>query len=339
MTHSLLHSTRPNSVLLLSPAAARQLYGERGLAEIAELTAMAPRLDPSNLDAQLGLLAKAEVLFTGWGCPPLDARVLAAAPRLKAIFFAGGTIRPWITPAVWERGIVVTGAHAANAIPVSEYTLAAILFSLKRGWHYIVRQQREGVFPAPLVASAGAYRSTIGIISLGAIGHLLCERLRAFDVNVIAFDPSTTVAMAARLGVTLVSLDELFSRSDVVSLHAPHLPQTEGLITGALLARMRPGATFINTARGAIVREDELAEVLLSRPDLTALLDVLIHEPPDPANPLLKLPNAIITPHIAGALGNECLRLGRLMIDEFKRWQCGEPLQCQITPEKAQLLA
>jgi len=332
-------SQRLHSALLVTPELAQRLYGERGLTEIAEITNLAPPLDPRVLNAQLDQLAQTDVLFTGWSCPPIDARVLAAAPKLQAIFFAGGSIRSWITPAVWDRGIVVSGAHAANAIPVSEYTLATILFSLKRGWHYIARQHREGVFPSPVVASPGAYETTVGIISLGAIGRLVCERLRSFNVTVLACDPLTTAAEASQFGVTLVGIEELFSRSNVVSLHAPLLPQTEGLVTGALLATMPHGATFINTARGAIVCESELVEVLARRPDLTAVLDVLLHEPPDPTNLLLKLPNVMLTPHIAGALGSECLRLGRLMIDEFKRWQRHEPLQCRITPEKSLSLA
>ena len=340
MTPASTHSSRPNSALFLRPTTAQQLYGEQGLAEIAELTALVgPPIDPQTFEPNSSLLAEAEVLFTGWGCPPIDERVLATAPKLKAIFFSGGTIRSWITPAVWDRDIIVTSAYGANAVPVSEYTLAAILFSLKRGWYYLSKQHRERVFPGPVVACPGAYGSTIGIISLGAIGQLVCERLRPFDVTIIAYDPLTTAAEAAQLGVTLVGLEELFSRSDVVSLHAPHLPQTEGLITGALLERLRPGATFINTARGAVVNETELTEVLTRRPDLTAVLDVLLHEPPDPANLLMQLPNVMLTPHIAGALGPECLRLGRLMIDEFKRWKRNEPLKWRITPDKSQLLA
>lgn len=330
---------RPRGALLLSRDSALNLYGEPGLAEMAELTRLAPPIDPQSLESNLDSLAEAEVLFTGWGCPRIDTQMLAAAPRLKAIFFAGGTIRSWITPAVWARGITVSSAYGANAVPVSEYTLAAILFSLKRGWHYLARQHRERIFPAPVIPSPGAYNSTVGIISLGAIGRLVCERLRPFDLKVIAYDPLTLPEDAAQLGVSLVGLEELFSRSDVVSLHAPHLPATEGLVTGALLERLRTGATFINTARGTVVREDELTAVLAQRPDLTAVLDVLLHEPPDPANLLLQLPNVVLTPHIAGALGPECQRLGRLMIEEFKRWQRSEPLQWQITPEQSLLLA
>ena len=187
--------------------------------------------------------------------------------------------------------------------------------------------------------SAGAFGSTVGIVSLGAVGRLVCERLRPFGVTVLACDPCVSPTDAEKIGVTLVSLDEIFSRSDVVSIHTPRLPETEGMITGALLNRLRPKSTLINTSRGAVIREDEMAEVPTRRSDLTAVLDVLQHEPPDPANPLLKLPNVMITPHIAGALGSERLRLGRLMIEEFKRWQRGDLLQWQITPEKSCLLA
>jgi phosphoglycerate dehydrogenase-like enzyme len=249
MTRGSTPSLRKKSALLLRPDLAQTLYGEQGLTDIAELTTLTSQLDPQTLDGHLGSLEETEVLFTGWGCPSIDNHLLAAAPRLKAIFFAGGTIRHWITPAVWARGVVVASAYSANAIPVSEYTLATILFSLKRGWHYLARQHRERIFPGPVVAGPGAYGSTVGIVSLGAIGRLVCERLRTFDIKLIAYDPLSTTAEASQLGVDLVGLEELFSNSDVVSVHTPHLPETEGMITGALLEQMRPGATFINTAR------------------------------------------------------------------------------------------
>lgn len=294
--------------------------------------------DPARLAAEPQLLADVEVLFTGWGCPRLDARILAAAPRLRAVFFAGGTIRYWVSEAVWERDLVVVSASTANAIPVAEFTLAAILLSLKRTWHYLGQHKVTGAYPLPQLTAPGAYRSTVGLIALGAVGRLVRERLRPFDLEVLAFDPHADSAMGAALGVTLVGLDELFRHSDVVSMHAPHLPTTEGMITGAHLEVMRPGATFINTARGQIVREDEMARVFRARTDLTAVLDVLAQEPPPPDHPLIGLPNIFITPHIAGSLGRECLRMGALVLDQYRKWLRGEPLDARLTRERAALL-
>jgi phosphoglycerate dehydrogenase-like enzyme len=186
---------------------------------------------------------------------------------------------------------------------------------------------------------AGSFGSTVGLVSLSTIGRLLLEYLSNFEMKVIAYDPTVTPAQGAGLKVEMVSLAELFARSDVVSLHAPYLPETSGLITGALLASMKQGATFINTARGAIVREDEMIDVLSARPDLTAILDVTKQEPPDPASKLYDLPNVVLTPHIAGSVGRECQRMGQWVADELRRYLAGKPLKTPVVRERAAVMA
>ncbi|MBW8782799.1 MAG: hydroxyacid dehydrogenase [Verrucomicrobia bacterium] len=315
------------------------IYGDSGVAKIRERIALiAPPLTRDELLASPELLAEAEVIFSGWSAPCMDAAFLARAPRLRAVFYGAGSIRHFTTDAFWDRDILVTSAYAMNAVPVAEFALASILFSLKRGWYYTLETKRLGHFP-PTVTVPGAYGAKVGLISLGMIARLLRDRLRTFDLEVWVYDPFLTPAQAEALQVKLVSLDELFRHCDVVSLHAPWLKETENLITGAHFELMKSGATFLNTARGAIVNETEMIAVLERRPDLTVLLDVTHPEPPVPGSPLYTLPNVVLTPHIAGSLGPECRRMGQLMIDEFDRWTRGEPLQWQISREKAALLA
>jgi phosphoglycerate dehydrogenase-like enzyme len=131
----------------------------------------------------------------------------------------------------------------------------------------------------------------------------------------------------------------VFRRSDVVSLHTPWLKETEGMIQGRHFEQMKERATFLNTARGAVVDEAGLIEVFTRRADLTAILDVTWPEPPAEGSALWTLPNVILTPHIAGSMNNECRRMGRLMVDEFDRWVRGDSMQWLITKEKAALLA
>ncbi|HLZ57878.1 MAG TPA: hydroxyacid dehydrogenase, partial [Ktedonosporobacter sp.] len=249
-----------------------------------------------------------------------------------------GSIRGFVTEAMWQRGIRVTSAYAANAIPVSEYALATILFSLKHGWRFAATVRRDHRYP-PREHMPGSYGSTIGLISLGMVGRIVRERLRPFDVRVIAYDPFTSAEDAARLDLTLVSLDELFATADVVSLHAPLLEETKNMITGAHFAAMKPGATFINTARGAIVCEDEMIAVLTERPDIQAVLDVTYPEPPAATSPLYTLFNVVLTPHIAGSLGAERHRMGRFMVEELRRYIAGQPLQWEISKERADTMA
>jgi len=167
----------------------------------------------------------------------------------------------------------------------------------------------------------------------------VCERLRPFDVHVIAYDPYVSSTEAAALDVRMCSLEELFREAQVVTLHAPLLPETSGMVTGAHLAAMPHGATFINTARGGLVRHDELIAVLSERTDLQAVLDVTEPEPPPSGSPLYSLPNVTLTPHIAGSLGAERRRLGQAMVAELQRFVADEPLQYAITREQALRMA
>ncbi|MGH3144251.1 MAG: NAD(P)-dependent oxidoreductase [Rubrobacter sp.] len=180
---------------------------------------------------------------------------------------------------------------------------------------------------------------TNGASDAGATGRMLRERLEPFDVRVAAYDPYVTEEEAASLGVELVTLDRLFREADVVTLHAPLLRETEGLIRVSNLASMKRGATLVNTSRGAVVREAEMVSVLEDRPDLWAVLDVTDPEPPEAASPLYDLPNAVLTPHVAGSQGDECRRMGRLVVGELRRYVAGEPLEHEITRERVSLMA
>ena len=213
-----------------------------------------------------------------------------------------------------------------NAIPVSEFSLAHILLGLKRAWRQALEIKRLRASVLVKLPVAGAYQSTVGLVSLSTIGRLVRRRLEPFDLRVIAYDPTVDGEESVAMDVKMASLKEVFSTSDVVSLHAPHIPETTGMITGSLLASMKEGATFINTSRGEIVCEEEMIEVLQVRRDLTAVLDVTSPEPPAPDSPLYDLPNVILTPHIAGSLDHECERMGRWMVEELQRYLTGKPL-------------
>ena len=243
-----------------------------------------------------------------------------------------------MTDAFWKSGAVITSSYAANGVSVAEYTLSQIIFCLNKGWYYVLNGQRQGKYikriPAP-----GAYGSIIGIISLGMIGRCVCELLKAFDVKIIAYDPFPDADMALKLGVELCGLEDVFRRADVVSLHTPLLDETRGMITGVHFASMKKDASFINTARGAIVKEEEMIEAVRQRLDLQIVLDVTYPEPPDLDSGLYDLPNMVLTPHIAGSLGNECRRMGRYMVDELERYLNSQSLKWQITEEQAAKLA
>jgi phosphoglycerate dehydrogenase-like enzyme len=292
-----------------------------------------------SVKANPSILAEVDVIFSGWGAPLMDEEFLQAAPNLRAVFYGAGSIRNFATDALWRRKIVVTSAYAANAVPVAEYTLATILLSLKHFWRFSALAKAGcgwGLHTRPVL---GGYQATIGMISCGMVVRKTLQLLEAFDHRRLVSCPFLSQTEADALGVERCELDDIFKRSDVVSLHTPELPETQGMITGRHLALMKPNSTFINTARGAVVREREMIEVLRERPDLTVVLDVTDPEPPEPAYPLLKLPNVVVTPHIAGSMGSEIRRLGGYMVAELRRFVSGEPLQWQITEQQSRKLA
>ncbi len=322
---------RLRGLLILEPATADLAFGpaeQRAIARHVEL--IAPTMSRHELADRPELLAEVEVLFGSWSLPRLDDAFYDCAPLLKAIFHAGGLVD--VADRARQRGIVISTAHVANSLAVADYTLATILFSLKHGWRLAreMRAQRRLIDRNQGVP--GCCGSTVGLLSLGMCGKLLLERLKPFELRVLAHDPFLSSEQARTLGVTPVSLPELFHRSDVVSIHTPLTSATRGMIGGELLSSMPTGATFINTARGGLVREDELTEVARSRPDLQFVLDVTEPEPPLADSPLWTLANVELTPHIAGAAGGELRRLAHYMIEELERFAAGEPLRWAVNP-------
>jgi phosphoglycerate dehydrogenase-like enzyme len=328
-----------NGLILLNEGAFELIYGAEYQAEIGRrVRLLAEPLTSAQVLLRPDLLAEVEVIFSGWGAPNMDEAFLRSAPKLVAVFYGAGSIRGFTSEAFWARKIVITSAYAMNAVPVAEYTLATILLSLKNFWKQAHEARTLGRF-IERVPCAGGFGSKVGLVSLGMIGRLVRERLRPFDLKVLAYDPFVTAEQAQSLGVELVTLPEIFQQCDVVSLHTPWLKETEGMIRGQHFELMKKHATFLNTARGAVVNEGEMIAVLKDRPDLHVLLDVTYPEPPAPDSPLWTLPNVVLTPHIAGSQDGECRRMGQLMIDEYDRWCGGAKMQWALTKEKAELLA
>lgn len=316
------------------------IYGEAERKDIESLVdIIAPHQTPDDIKKNPKILTDVELIFSGWGGPEVDEEFLAAASNLEMVFYGAGSIKGIVTQAFWDKGIRIISAYAANGIPVAEYTLSQILFSLKRGWHFALSIKEQGKYPSKKEGIFGAYGTTVGIISLGMIGRYVCNLLKPFDLEIIAYDPYAKENLAKELGVELCQLGEIFERADVVSLHTPWLPETEGMIRGRHFKSMKRYATFINTARGAVVNEKEMIEVLKERTDLQAVLDVTWPEPPEAGSPLYTLPNVILTPHIAGSMGKECNRMGRYMVEELERYLKGEKLNWEISQEQASIMA
>ncbi|WP_342372213.1 hydroxyacid dehydrogenase [Propioniciclava soli] len=324
---------RPRAVLAMPAGLPERMFAPGDLAAMhraLDLTAH-PGVEPPQGD-------DIAFLITGWGSPRLDAAALDRLPGLTHVFHTAGSVRALLAPEVWRRGIVVTSAAEANAVPVAEFTLGWILLAGKAvpDAAAVYRSSRGTVwadpdaYAGPAFARVGNYRRVVGIISASSIGRRVMALLAPFDLEVLLFDPYVSDADAAALGATKVELAELFARSDVVSLHAPDLPATRGMVTRELLASLPDGATFINTARPAIVDQDGLVAVLKEGRH-RAILDVTTPEPLPADHPLWELPNVTLTPHWAGSQGLELHRMGRMAVDAVADVLAGRRPRGEVT--------
>jgi len=333
---------RPPAVLAMVPGVDEQLLTADARAELAQLVDLVDdaAVDLSSLPDDV--LGRIEIVLGSWGCNLLDDALLARMPKLRLLAYAAGTVKHTVTPATWERGIVVSSAAAANAVPVAEFTFAAIVMIGKDVFRSrdSLREARgrapvTGVGPTGELGTRGM---RVGLIGASTIGRLVIERLTTLDVEIAVADPYLDDAEARRLGVTRMELDELFAWSDVVSVHAPELPSTRHLVDATGLARMHDGAWLVNTARGLLVDTEALThECVAGR--LNALIDTPDPEPLPPESPLYDLPNVVLTPHLAGSLGTELSRMGDLAVAEIRRFLAGQVLQHEVRADDLDRIA
>lgn len=287
--------------------------------------------DPALVDR----LATVEVLLTGWGAPRLEADLLDRMPRLRAMLHCAGSVRALVSPAFWERGILATSAAEVNSRPVAEFTFAAIIMAGKKA-PFLAADPDSRRLPG-LIADRYGERSnfarTIGIVGFSRIGRRVLDLLQQLDdVTVLVADPYADPAEIDARGGVPATLAQMLSRVDVLSVHAPELPSTKHMIGATELATLRDHATVINTARGSLIDTDALQrECAAGR--LNAILDVTDPEPLAADSVLYRLPNVMITPHLAGSLGSELFRMTDAALDELRRLRAGLPLREQITEE------
>lgn len=303
-------------------------------------------LDPAPLseaDLRAGAAADADALFSTWGMPSLSEEELAAAlPRLRAVFYAAGSVQAFARPLL-ARGVAVFSAWGENAVPVAEVAVAQILLANKGFFRFRFGPKDPAAGEAERRAAAsypGNLGCRVGLLGAGGrIGSLVARALRAHRVEVLGYDPFLPEDRAAELGVRKAGLEEIFATCQTVSNHLANNPATRGLLGYALFSRMLPTATFLNTGRGAQVVEDDLARALREEPGRCAVLDVTFPEPPAADSPLRALPNVLLTPHFAGSSGLEVRRMGEAMLAAFRDWRAGRPSPTRVTAGMLETMA
>jgi phosphoglycerate dehydrogenase-like enzyme len=253
----------------------------RGFASVEETIA--------ELRGAAAVLAGGEVISAG---------VLAGVPELRVVARAGVGYDRVDVPACTKHGVAVTITPTANHESVAEHALALLLAVAKN----VLRGDRATrACQWPRTPGMPVRGTTLGIVGLGRIGRSLAVRAKALGMRVVATEMAPDRSFCAQHGVELLELDALLAESDYVSLHCPSLPETRGLMNRERLARMKRGSVLINTARGELVVERDLAAALDSGHLAGAGLDVLEREPPQPGDPMLSRDDVVLTPHIAGS--------------------------------------
>lgn len=258
---------------------------------------------------------------------PIDAEVARAARGCRLIQQPSIGYQHIDLEATRQAGIPVANVGAANAVAVAEHAVMFMLMLLKKALHFHAKTSR-GEWAQQEIFTVGCFEllgKTVGIVGMGHIGREVAFRLRPFGCQVLYHDLRRLDPDKEReLGVEYASLEDLLKRSDIVTLHVPLTPETRHLIDEEKLGMMKSGAYLLNLARGEVVDEEALYRALRDGRLAGAGLDVFSREPVDPENPLLRLPNVVLTPHTAGGTNESRVRMIQVTVENVRRVLSGE---------------
>lgn len=324
---------RPNVLVLASDVLFQHFFSDDSVAKLDEVTSWtrsALREDSPELRSQI---ANADVLVTTWHSPFLTREMLGGEPRVKLIAHCGGEVKSRVAEDIFTF-VTITNASAPMARGVAEMAVGLTLSLVRRIPEYAT-EMRDGVIRTNEYVSEGErlFGRRVGIVGFGRIGRALGKLLTPFGVQILVSDPYVQRDAVTASGATLVQLDELVSSCSVVVLCAALTPETRGMFDSGRLSRLRNGSYLINVARGGLIDMDALL-LELRKGRITAALDVTDPLEPLPADhELRKLPNVILTPHIAAG-GIEMRReMGAIAVEEVVRFAAGLPPLNVVTAE------
>jgi len=336
-------STKPKVLLAMDRRLAEQIFKKEDF-EFFTSFSNVTKIDslPEKVDATFikNNIQDKDICISCWGTPPFTKEVLDNADRLRLIAHSAGSVKPIVTDYVWEKGIRITSSAPAIATAVAEITLGLMITSLKRVFQLNELTHRGFWKVEEEISKAKSlYDITIGIVGASHVGRNVIRLLKNFKVDILLYDPYVSEEQAKELGVKLATLEELLANSDVVSLHAPSIPETYHMINRDNIKLLKSGSILINTARGSLIDESALIE-RLEKGDIFACIDVTDPEPPDKDTPLRNLPNVILTPHIAGGNAiNDRWRQGRYIIDQIYKFVTENRLDYEVTKEMLSRIA
>ncbi|MBQ9784085.1 MAG: hydroxyacid dehydrogenase [Clostridia bacterium] len=283
----------------------------------------------TELKAALGGV---DVVVTGWGTPGITGDVLDGCDSLKLVAHTGGSVADLVDVTTYEKGITVICGNKMFAESVAEGTIAYMMSMLRHIPDYVYSIRNGGWSRGQIEWTDGLFGRTIGILGVGAIARNVMEMLKPFRCKFLVWDDNYTVDPDYLAGVNArqTTLDEVLTSCSIVSLHASMTPASFGLIGKREFMMMQQNALFINTARGAIVRQNEMIEALQERPDLRAVLDVFEVEPVELDSPLRSMQNVYLMPHMAGPTTDHRAAIGRAILADIRSFAEGGELKHEI---------
>jgi phosphoglycerate dehydrogenase-like enzyme len=328
--------TKPRIAVLVNESSAATIGLDEALKRLRRSAVVCrKRLESIDEKSALSVLRHADGVITSWESPRLGETLLDAAPNLRIVAHAAGSVRPVVSDAVWRRKIVVTSEAATIAESVAEFSLGRIIAGLGRTVESARRIREDGWWQCRKTGLRLA-DATVGIVGAGLVGKRVVRLLKRLGGTVLVYDPYLSRSAAQRMGARKTGLATLFRQSDAVSLHAPSLPQTRHMVNGKMLSLLKAGAVLVNTARGSLV--DERALVAATRSGrIFAFLDVTDPEPPAPDSPLRTCAHVLLTPHIAGLAGTR--HVGDTAVTEIERFFTGRTPRHRVTKRMLERIA
>lgn len=314
----------------------KEVFTAKAVEELRALGEVSIDSGEATVESVKKTVKDADIVVTSWGTPNFDKEILDECPNLKFVMHAAGSVKPIVSDELWKRGIRVCASTKPLGEGVAETALGFTIAACKN-FFALNEMIHNGGYER--VGVKELYEITVGVISAGFVGRHFIKLLRNFGVNILLYDPFVTDESAKTMGCTKAGFEELLKNSDVVSIHAPSIPETNHMFNKETLALMKKDAILINTSRGSVLDENALYEHMKAGNLKYACLDVYDPEPILPENPLRTLPNVIMTPHLAGLVTNGRLRIGAHTVEQIKKYLAGETLDCEVREEMLKTMA
>lgn len=339
------------TALLMSPRFKKNCFGDNEMKKLADIVEICADISTDmSQENMTRAIEESELIITSWETPQLTADMIPAMSDLKLVCHCAGSVKFVYAPEVLDffrkNNVKVMTTSYALGIGVAEFTLGMIIAGLKKTFFMRDKiaagqwkemqgrwfdQENDALLPVE------PYDIKVGVIGAGCCGTHIIKLLSNFEMDILVYDPWKTPEQCAEVGAAKAELDEIMRSCDVITLHAPGLPETNGMINAKLIKMIKDGALFVNTARGYEVDEKVLIDELQTG-RFFACLDQTITQPAELDNPLRKMPNVMLTPHIAGHVNNGFRRQGRHVLQDIERFNAEEPLKYELKLERLNIL-